>query len=234
MPRQSDLRFTFEPASGVTFDVIEFDLDEALSAPFALTLELSSSDPAVDFGQILDQPALFTLYQGEQPVRYVHGIVSTFAQGDTGFRRTRYRAVVEPTLAHAGLRSDWRIFQQQSVPQILQTVLKAQGVTDYEQLLFCEHLPREYCVQPGETDLDFLARLAAEEGLYYAFAHSAQGHHLIHGDRIYVHGEIEGGPLTYNPTPGGDAPEPGLRTFRYTEQVRTARQTQRLLSRRIY
>ncbi|MGO4582251.1 hypothetical protein AB4Z48_40365 [Cupriavidus sp. 2TAF22] len=31
-------------------------------------------------------------------MRHVHGLVSRFEQGDTGFRRTRYRAVVEPGL----------------------------------------------------------------------------------------------------------------------------------------
>ncbi|SIT07910.1 type VI secretion system secreted protein VgrG [Achromobacter sp. MFA1 R4] len=228
MPRLSDMRFTFSPAAaGVDFEVIEFTLDEALSETFLLRVELSSFDAAVDFGVLLDHPALFTIWRGVTPVRYVHGIVTSFEQGDTGFRRTRYRAVVEPALARTSLCSDWRIFQQQSVPEILELVLKSHGITDYEQAATNEHLPREYCVQAGDTDLQFLARLAAEEGFFYRFAHSDQGHRLIHGDRIYVHGEIEGGPVVYNPTPGGDQPEPALRRFRYTEHVRTARQTQR-------
>jgi type VI secretion system secreted protein VgrG len=227
MPRQSDLRFTFQPASGLAFEVIEFRLEEGLSEPFVLTLDLSSTDAAIDFGQLLDQPAVFTLWRGEEAVRHVHGLVSSFEQGDTGFRRTRYRATVEPALARLGLRSDWRIFQQQTVPQIQQAVLNRSGIADAEQRLNKEHLPREYCVQPGETDLDFFQRLSAEEGLYYAFIHNGQGHRLIQGDRLYSHGVIEGGPVTYNPAPGGDQAEPCLRSFRYRENVRTARQTQR-------
>ncbi|WP_339520619.1 contractile injection system protein, VgrG/Pvc8 family, partial [Pseudomonas proteolytica] len=50
------------------------------------------------------------------PAFYVHGLVSLFQQGDTGFRRTRYTAVVEPTLKRFDLRSNWRIFQAQTVP----------------------------------------------------------------------------------------------------------------------
>ncbi|MCS3505634.1 uncharacterized protein involved in type VI secretion and phage assembly [Achromobacter sp. JUb104] len=103
MPRLSDLRFTFTPASGVAFDVIGFTLDEALSETYRLCLELSSIDPAIDFGTLLDQPALFTIWRGEQAVRHVHGIVTEFVQADTGFRRTRYRLVVEPSLARAAL-----------------------------------------------------------------------------------------------------------------------------------
>ena len=228
MPRQSEVRFTFEPAaSGAAFEVVKFELREALSDCFVLTLELSSTNPAVDFGQLLDQPALFTIWRGETAVRYVHGVVSTFEQGDTGFRRTRYRAVLEPQLKRAALRSDWRIFQQQTVPQITQTVLKRSGVTDAEQHLTKDYLPREYCVQPGETDLQFFERLAAESGQFYAFRFSAQGHQLIQGDRLYSYGVIDGGPVIYNPAPGGEQAEPCLRSFRYAENVRTARQVQR-------
>ncbi|MEN5159889.1 type VI secretion system Vgr family protein [Achromobacter spanius] len=228
MPRISDVRFTFSAsAAGVDFEVVEFTLDETLSEPFQLRVELSSFDPAVDFGVMLDQPALFTIWRADVAVRHVHGILTSFEQGDTGFRRTRYRAVVEPALARAGLCSDWRIFQQQSVPEILAQIIKSHGITDYEQVTTNEHLPREYCVQAGDTDLQFLARLAAEEGFFYRYAHTENGHRLILGDRIYVHGEIEGGPVTYNPAPGGDQPEPALRRFTYTERVRTARTVQR-------
>ncbi|MEN5167371.1 contractile injection system protein, VgrG/Pvc8 family, partial [Achromobacter kerstersii] len=123
MPRQSDLRFTFTPSSrGLDFDVIEFTLDEALSETYRLELDLSSFNPAIDFGAMLDEPALFTIWRGDQAVRHVHGIVTAFQQGDTGFRRTRYRAVVEPSLARAALCSDWRVFQQLSVPEILADV----------------------------------------------------------------------------------------------------------------
>ncbi|WP_109123968.1 type VI secretion system tip protein TssI/VgrG [Dyella sp. C11] len=227
MPRHSDIRFTFESASSVAFDVAGFRLEESLSQPFVLNVDLSSCNPSVDFGQVLDQPACLTIWRGEQPIRYVHGVVSTVEQGTTGFRRTRYSVVVEPRMARAGLRSNWRISQQQTVPEILQTVLKRSGVIDVEQRLSKEHLPREYCVQPGESDLDFFQRLSAEEGLYYAFEHSAHGHRLIQGDVLYTHGVIPGGPVTYNPMPAGDSDEPCLHTFRYTENVRTARQVQR-------
>ncbi|TRM50311.1 type VI secretion system tip protein VgrG [Achromobacter sp. LC458] len=220
-------RFTFTPASGAAFDVIEFTLDEALSETYRLCVELSSFDPAVDFGALLDQPALFTIWRGAVAVRHVHGVVTEFVQGDTGFRRTRYRLVLEPSLARAALCSDWRIYQHLSAPEILADVIKRQGIADYEQVTTQEHLPREYCVQAGDTDLAFLDRLAAEEGYFYRYAHSEHGHRLIHGDRIYIHGEIAGGPVVYNPMPGGDQAEPALHRFSYAERVRTAVQTQR-------
>ncbi|MDG3821263.1 type VI secretion system tip protein VgrG, partial [Pseudomonas aeruginosa] len=75
-------RFTF--AVGATdFEVVSFTLDEGLSETYRLTLDLalSSFDPAIDFGQVLDQPAHFTLWQGGVAVRHVWGLVSVFEQG---------------------------------------------------------------------------------------------------------------------------------------------------------
>ncbi|EDW2056458.1 type VI secretion system tip protein VgrG [Salmonella enterica subsp. enterica] len=231
MPSQSDLRFTFDLVGSEAhdvFEVVEFELHEALSETFLLSVELACANPAVDFGQVLDRPALLTVWRGDTAVRYVHGAVSSFVQGDTGFRRTRYSAVVEPRLARLKLSADWRIFQTLTVPQIAEAVLKAHGLTlDYEQRVTTEHLTREYCVQAGDTDYDFVERIMREEGFFYSFRHRVEGHQLVHSDRLFIHGRIGDEPVQYNPTPGGDQPQPALRRFAYSENVRTARQSQR-------
>ncbi|KVA58344.1 type VI secretion protein VgrG [Burkholderia cepacia] len=227
MTIQSDLRFTFT-AGDESFEVVEFTLHEGLSETFLLQVELASANAAIDFGQVLDCNGLLTIWQGGVPVRYVHGAVSSFVQGDTGFRRTRYVAVVEPRLARLKLSSDWRIFQTLSVPEIATVVLKAHHQTlDYEQRVTNEHLAREYCVQAGDTDYDFVERILREEGFFYAFQHKVDGHRLIHCDRLFIFGRQQGEPVLYHPTPGGDQSDPCLRTFAYTENVRTARQVQR-------
>ena len=230
MPRQSDLRYTFKPLRGDPFEVVSFTLEEGLSQPFKLELELVSHHPAIDFYRMLDLAAVFTLWRDDTPVRYVHGLVSLFQQGDTGFRRTRYTAIVEPTLKRFDLRSNWRIFQGQTVPDIITSMLAEQKLTDIRSEICFEHQPREYCVQAGETDLDFIARLAAEEGLLYTFEHRADGHTLVLTDRVGGLGTIgtqTDCPVIYQPMSGGDSMEPALNRFHYTEQVRTARQVQR-------
>ncbi|MEN4919131.1 type VI secretion system tip protein TssI/VgrG [Achromobacter spanius] len=227
MPSQSDLRFTFA-AGSESFEVVEFTLQEGLSLAFLLQVDLASANPAIDFGKVLDHAALLTIWHGNTPVRYVHGAVSSFVQGETGFRRTRYSAVVEPRLARLKLSADWRIFQSLTVPQIALVVLRAHGLTqDYEQRNTTKHRPREYCVQAGDTDYQFVERIMREEGFFYSFRHSAEGHQLVHSDRLFIHGRVGDEPVQYNPTPGGDQPQPALRRFAYAENVRTARQTQR-------
>ncbi|MDG9882647.1 type VI secretion system tip protein VgrG [Pseudomonas sp. GD04058] len=227
MAVQSDLRFTFTAAAG-EFEVVEFHLTEALSETFRLEVDLSSTDAAVKFGEILDRPALFTLWQGGQPVRYVHGSVSGFQQGETGFRHTRYRALVEPRLARLQLCSDWRIFQTLSVPDIANVMLKKHALTlDYELRAAKPHTVREYCVQAGDTDYHFVERIMREEGFFYGFLHSEEGHRLIHCDYLWIFGKQPGPPVEYNPKPGADRPGPALHRFTYSENVRSARQVQR-------
>ncbi|HFT8224617.1 TPA: type VI secretion system tip protein VgrG, partial [Pseudomonas aeruginosa] len=67
MPTQSDLRFTFVVGKA-DFEVVEFTLEEGLSENYRLDLALSSFDAAIDFAQVLDQPAHFTLWQAGIPV----------------------------------------------------------------------------------------------------------------------------------------------------------------------
>ncbi len=106
--RQRDLKFTFVVGEGnLAFDVVEFELEEALCEPFRLSLKLASDKNAIDFKQVLDQPGTFTLWQDGRPARYVHGIVSHFTQGSSGFRRTRYELLLEPLLTH---RNALRLF----------------------------------------------------------------------------------------------------------------------------
>ncbi|MFJ4067179.1 type VI secretion system tip protein TssI/VgrG, partial [Pseudomonas sp. NPDC089996] len=249
MLSQSDLRYSFQTlAADIELEVVSFELKEALSTPFQLQLELVSFYDDIDFARLLDKPALFTLWDADRPVRYVHGLISSFRQGDSGFHRTCYHALVEPQLARAGLRSNWRIFQQKTVPQILELMLQRQGILRFELSTRVDHQVREFCVQAGETDLDFITRLAAEEGFVYSFEHSPKQHKLIITDRLLSLGLIrqspiqDGGkhpgsyeaedashpaPVLYHANSGGDQAQPCLRRFHYSENVRTARQAQR-------
>ncbi len=68
--RQRDLKFTFVVGEGkLAFDVVEFELEEALCEPFRLNLKLASDKNAIDFRQVLDQPGTFTLWPDGRPAR---------------------------------------------------------------------------------------------------------------------------------------------------------------------
>lgn len=232
---QKEINFTFilnnsninnKSTYPIEFDVIEFTLHEELNQTFYLKVELVSHNPAVDFSLIIDQPITFTIWQDNTAVRHILGLVSDFYQGKTGFHRTRYTALVEPRLARTKLISNWRVFQQTAASDILANLLKNSQIEQHNIITSTEHLAREYCVQPGVTDFDFIQRLAAEEGFVYRFAMDKNQYQLIFTDTIQSFGDMVN-PVIYNPNPGGDQPTPALREFIYAQKTRTTVQTQR-------
>ncbi|MDE8756521.1 type VI secretion system tip protein TssI/VgrG [Pectobacterium polaris] len=222
MANSTGLQFTVKvgalPAS--TFAVVDFQLSEALNQPFALSLNLASALPDIDFSAVLDQPCeLLVWYEGELK-RRVSGIISAFAQGDTGFRRTRYQAEVRPALWRLGLRTNARLFQAQKPEVIIGTLLEESGITDYAFALRHDHAPREYCVQYRESDLAFVTRLAAEEGLYFFHEFEAGKHRVVFADDA---GALSKGPeLFFNLATQGLSEGEYVRRFRYAEAVSTA------------
>ena len=94
-----------------------------------------------------------------------------------------------------------RIFQHKSVPDILKKVLEGLDVTYEIQGTF--H-PRDFCVQYRETDFNFASRLMEEEGIYYFFKHTSDGHKMVvantpqsHPDMPtvakFIYEDVEGG-----------------------------------------
>ncbi|UAY97905.1 type VI secretion system Vgr family protein [Dickeya dadantii] len=222
MANSTGLQFTVKVGAlpETTFAVVDFELSEALNQPFALSLNLASSQPGIDFGAVLDQPCeLLVWYEGELQ-RRVSGIVSRFAQGDTGFRRTRYQAEVRPALWRLGLRTNARLFQTQKPDAIISTLLEEAGITDYAFALRHDHAVREYCVQYRESDLAFIHRLAAEEGLFYFHEFEAGKHRVVFADDA---GALTKGPeLFFNLATQGLSEGAYVRRFRYAEAVSTA------------
>jgi len=210
--------------SPIQLDVLSFTLEESLNTPFLLQVELVSFDPAIDFNAAIDKPVCFTIYQSKVPVRHVHGLISHFEQGVSGHRRTHYRAVVEPSLSRTRLSSDWRIFQQTPVQEIISAVLKANRLSNFEINAQLDHIAREYCIQPGVLDFDYIQFLAAEEGFVYRIDSTESTHRLLLTDIIQTFGAMDGA-VIYNPNPGGDQQQAALHSFTYTQRVRTAKRT---------
>ncbi len=220
MANQTGLQFTVKVGAlpATTFVVASFELNEGLNRPFDLHLELASLLSDIDFGAVLDQPCeLLVWYEGRLQ-RRVSGVVAQFAQGDTGFRRTRYSMVVKPALWRLSLRTNARIFQAQKPEEILSILLQEHGITDYAFALKNEHAQREYCVQYRESDLAFLNRLAAEEGMFYFHEFEAGKHRLIFADDAAA---LQEGPtLFFNLANQGLQQGAFVRRFHYQEAVR--------------
>ena len=156
--------------------------EEAVSAPFHFTLDLLSEDTAVDGQQVLRTPVAVTLELPSGGQRLIHGLISRFAQLDRRGELTVYRADIVPWLWFLSLSTDCRIFQNLSVLEIVEQVFKAQGFSDFQVKCTKSYAKREYCVQYGETHLNFVTRLLEEEGIFYFFEHSKDKHLLTLAD----------------------------------------------------
>ena len=163
------------------FQVFEFKFTEALNETYEVKLELVSERRDLDLESLLHLPAHLSFGPDGGGV---HGQVYRVAQGDSGARLTRYQMTLVPHLAYLAHRHNQRIFQQQNVPQIIQSVLSDHGMQPdvWRFQVSADYPPRLYCVQYNESDLDFIHRLCEEEGLHFHFQHNADGHVLVFGD----------------------------------------------------
>ncbi|MFD1261667.1 type VI secretion system Vgr family protein [Entomomonas asaccharolytica] len=151
-----------------TFDVVEFNLDEALSELYTLNLTLSSFDANINLSEQLLQKVTFTVDSNGQKQRTINGIVAAFNRGDSGFKRTFYSVVVKPLLWQLTLTQDSRIYHFKSVPDIVDEILQDFGIA-FDKQLMDTHSVREYTVCKRESYFDFISRLMAEEGITFWF-----------------------------------------------------------------
>ncbi|MBY7950937.1 type VI secretion system tip protein VgrG [Vibrio fluvialis] len=204
-------QFHVEGLEDDTLMVRGFDGQETLSSEringqlchgFRYQLELASRLANLTPEMVVDKVAELTLYRDDMLVQRVNGIVRCFTQGDTGHHHTFYSLTLVPALERLSLRHNSRIFQLNTVPEILSILLQEMGINDYAFALTRDCAQREFCVQYRETDLDFFHRLAAEEGLVYSFIHEEGKHTLIFSDASDSLPKL-GEPIPYNTLAGG-------------------------------
>jgi type VI secretion system secreted protein VgrG len=155
---------------------------EGLSTPFQWSLDLLSQDDSIAGADLLHQPVSVTITLASGGERFLHGLVREFVQRGRHEQLVSYHMEVVPALWFLTLSSDCRIFQRLSVLDIVQQVLKENGVTDVSVRCTKSYPKREFCVQYRETHFDFVSRLLEEEGINYFFEHAAGAHTLILSD----------------------------------------------------
>jgi len=177
---QTKLDFRLEtPLGADKLIVSRFEASERVSQLYACRLELISKDLQVDFKAILGKAALLTIAPPGGSKRHLHGIVTRFAQLPPEGSFARYEADLRPSLWVLTQRRNCRIFQEQTVPEILQVLLGEASIKAIDNKIQGKHPQRGYCVQYQESDFDFASRLMEEEGIFYYFRHSPEDGHVL-------------------------------------------------------
>ena len=181
---QDDRILTIDTPLGPNQFLIEsFSGREAISGLFSFQASVRSVDEGFEPRQLIAQPVTVSLRLQDGEYRSFNGYVESLSAGAAAARGQRhYRLNIVPWLWFLTRTSDCRIFQNQSVPDILQSIFAELGYGDHDFSRVgkaCK--PRDYCVQYRETDLNFVLRLLQEEGLYFTFRHEAKRHVLVVG-----------------------------------------------------
>ncbi|MDH2066574.1 type VI secretion system Vgr family protein [Pantoea sp. GD03673] len=162
-------------------DVLAFEGDEALSTPFSYRIEFTSPDHAISKEMMLMKAASLTLLapagqqygiKMQQPVRVIQGVVSGFERLGTSKDETRYGLTLQPRLALLSRSHQNAIYQDMSVPQIVEKILRERHNMRGQDFLFSllkEYPRREQVMQYGEDDLHFITRLLGEVGIWFRF-----------------------------------------------------------------
>ena len=157
-----------------------FDGYERMSEPFRFVLKLLSPDPNIDMRALLTKPTVLSFNLTEETERHLHGHISRIKlleYGEDGM--AAYEAEMVPWLWFLHRFSDCRIFQNKTVPDIVEQVFKDRGFSDYRFKLQGSFPQREYVVQYRETDFNFVSRLLEDEGIFYYFEQSQDRHTLV-------------------------------------------------------
>jgi type VI secretion system secreted protein VgrG len=201
---------------------------EEMSRPYEFQLRLLSTKLNIDMKDLLRKQATVTLQlAGDSQKRYFNGSFASFRQKEqVAEDLVIYEAVLVPSIWFLSLDQDCRIFQNQSVPDIVESVLKGSGISDFNMKTTKSYSPREYCVQYRESNLNFISRLLEEEGIFYYFVHEESKHTIVFDDHSQ---SLEPCPYQAKAACGftGEAlsPEDLIWNFDRVEQVHTGKVT---------
>jgi type VI secretion system secreted protein VgrG len=144
---------------------------EAVNELFGFEVDALSTSTDLDLASFIGEELTITLLQPDGSRRAWHGLCTDAAWLGTDGGLARYRLHLQPALALLGLRRDSYIFQDKDARDLIGELL-----ADYPQVRFSFDVSQDLAVRPiwtqyRESDLEFLVRVLAAEGLSWRFEH---------------------------------------------------------------
>ncbi|MES4053046.1 type VI secretion system tip protein VgrG [Escherichia coli] len=165
-------------------DVLTFTGREQLSASFRYDIEFTSTDKAITPESVLMQDGALSLtappVQGmpvQAPLRTLYGVITGFKHLSSSQDEARYEVRLEPRMALLTRSRQNAIYQNLTVPQIVEKILRERHQMRGQDFVFnlkSEYPAREQVMQYGEDDLTFISRLLSEVGIWFRFATDAR------------------------------------------------------------
>ncbi|WP_434570072.1 type VI secretion system Vgr family protein [Pseudomonas sp. Z3-6] len=164
-------------------DVLAFVGEEHLSRPYHYRIEFTCTEHDLVPTDLLKRDAHFSLYPMPppptpkgfkppviKPLRTFHGAVTEFKRLSGSHDEARYEITLQPRFALLDRGKQFRIYQYQSVPEIVEHILRTRHDFLGQHFYFNvvrKYPRREQVMQYDESDLAFIERLLAEVGIWY-------------------------------------------------------------------
>ncbi|WP_322060530.1 type VI secretion system tip protein VgrG [Paraburkholderia sp. J63] len=205
MPLQAyELKLAPQPAP---FSVLNFIGIDRISQLYGYVIEFTSPTAGLPMDQVLGRPARFvidpidpemgnlrrmygenaTKFSKKPPAYTLHGIITKFDEIDTSADETRYRVLLEPKMADLNRGVTSRLFQKQSVEEIITDTLRHDGYragVDFVFKLRRKYKRHEYITQYRETTFRFIQRICAEEGIWFRWEQKKDYAVIVFGDDL--------------------------------------------------
>lgn len=187
--------------------VLKFTGRDAVSELYRYDIEFTSPAAGLAMDQVVGRPAKFIIAPvdpgmdylrrmfGERAAQFskmppaytIHGVITEFDELGTSADETHYRVRLEPTLADLNRGVTSRLFQKQSVEEIVTDTLRHYGYragVDFQFNLRGKYKRHEYITQYHETTFAFIQRMCAEEGIWFRWEQKKDHAVLVFGDDL--------------------------------------------------
>jgi type VI secretion system secreted protein VgrG len=171
MAATQDLFHLDIPDSKSAWEVVDVTGEETLDAPFRFEVTVAPR-AKVGFDAVFLKTATLSWTVDDGSQRSLTVFVTEVEAGEFG-----WRLVLEPRVALLGDTVDHQLFIEQDTVAIVTAVL-AEHAIQVESRVTRTLLKRDQCVQAFESDLEFVSRLLAEEGIAW-FCHKDDKDKLV-------------------------------------------------------
>ncbi len=211
------------PAADLLFE--SMTTSAGLSMLGETQLNLLSPNADIRPEDLLGKPVTIRVETADGEGRFFNGYVTRFGLGVHRGRYYAYQATVNAWPWFLTCTADCRIFQDETVPDIVTKVFQDHGVAKFEFKLFRSYRKWVYCVQYRETDYNFVARLLEHEGIYWYFEHEEGAHKLVLVDSSAAHDAAPGcESLPYIEVDGHASPDTeSISSWNFSREVRSGK-----------
>ncbi|MGC1051322.1 type VI secretion system tip protein VgrG [Pantoea agglomerans] len=146
-------------------DVLNFHGREVLNTPFKWRIEFTTPQKGITREDAMLKYATLSMLSG----RVVQGIITGFEVLKETVDQTHFAVTLSSRMALLAHTRRCAVWQNVSVPELVEQVLRSHGLegADFEFRLERTYPVRELITQWRETDLQFIQRILAEDGIWF-------------------------------------------------------------------